>query len=162
MIGIKETAFIAGFFALAGALLAGAAQEWRHDARYTNLQLRYETSQRESEQRHRAREHELIDSISRLEKDAQNEIKELNDIIDGGRAVSNGLQDQLSDISRRYREASAVASECKAAGVAAGMLAELLGESERLAQKYAEQADRARIAGKLCESAYDKVSSNKL
>lgn len=147
--------------AVAGALLAGAAQEWRHDARYAKLQLRHETSQREAQARHRAREHELIDSIARLEEDAQNEIKELNDIIDGSRAASDGLQDQLSDISRRYREASAVASECQTANAAAGVLSKLLGESESLASKYAEHADRARIAGNLCESAYDKISSNK-
>lgn len=147
---------------LVGATLAGAAQEWRHGERYTGLQLEYEKAQRESEQLHRAREHELIDSITQLEKDAQNEIKELNDIIDGSLALSDGLQDKLSDLSRKYSEASAVASECQAANAAAGVLSKLLGESEHLAGKYAEQADRARIAGKLCESAYDKVSSNKL
>ena len=148
---------------LAGALLAGTAQEWRHDARYTKLelQLKYSEDMLEAQKRHRAREHELIDSIAHLEKEAQNEIKELNDIIDSARATSGGLQDQLSDISRRYREASAVASECQAANAAAGVLSKLLGESESLASKYAEHADRARIAGKLCESAYDKVSSNK-
>ena len=147
--------------ALSGAILAGAAQEWRHDARYTKLELQHEIDQREAQSRHRAREHELIDSIARLEEDAQNEIKELNDIIDSARATSDGLQDQLSDISRRYREASAVASECKAANAAAGVLTDLLREAESMASKYAEHADRARIAGNLCESAYDKISSNK-
>lgn len=148
--------------AVAGALLAGAAQEWRHGERYTGLQLKYSEDMLEAQKRYRDREHELIDSITQLEKDAQNEIKELNDIIDGSRALSDGLQDKLSDLSRKHREASSASAQCKTAELAAGMLAELLGEAEHLAGKYAEQADRARIAGKLCESAYDKVSSNKL
>lgn len=56
----------------------------------------------------------------------------------------------------------ASAPGCPAAADRAGVLADLLGSAAARADELAEQADSARIAGQLCERAYDALTVDRL
>ena len=76
----------------------------------------------------------------------------------GGAGVGSAT---ATAVAARYREAAeraSAAAEREAASAAIGMFAELLSQSDGLAEIYAAQADRARIAGLGCEAAYDEVA----
>ena len=140
------------------AVLAGwLVASWYYGEQYVSLQLRYESSQRSAEAKHREREHYLQQALENIERDAQNEKDRLEAIIRDGRSTSDGLQQQLSNLSDRYRKATSAADQCETELTAAALFTELLRESEYLAREYAKEADRVRIAGKACELAYDKV-----
>lgn len=140
---------------------AWAAQDWRHGERYTALQLAHETAQRTAQARHRQREHELQDEISKIDRDAHSEKQRLETALAAARAGSDGLQRRLSDLSRKYHSAATASEQCATELSAARLFADLLGEAERLASEYAAEADRARLAGTTCERAYETISDNK-
>jgi len=76
------------------------------------------------------------------------------------RAADERVRDIAAEYAARHRAAAAdaaAARQCAAAAPAADVLAELLGDLDELAQGYAAEADRRRIAGLACESAYDGV-----
>jgi len=76
------------------------------------------------------------------------------------RAADERVRGIAAAYAARHRAAAAdaaAARQCAAAAPAADVLAELLGDLDELAQGYAAEADRRRIAGLACESAYDGV-----
>jgi len=103
----------------------------------------------------RAIEQRLISDLESLHRDTQQQMAAAVDA--SRRAADERVRDIAAQYATRHRTAardSAAAGQCQAAATAAGMLAELLGELDTLAEHYAAEADRRRIAGLACESAY--------
>ncbi len=80
---------------------------------------------------------------------------------DRSAAASRSLRDQLA--AERARAAAAAADPqategCRAAGASAAVLAELLGRCSERRRELAEYADRARIAGQLCQQSYEALT----
>lgn len=96
------------------------------------------------------------EQLNGVERNAQQQISDLEQRIADGNATANGLQQKLSDLSARYRRDTAATSQCAAAETTAGVLAELLAETERLAGIYAATADRVGIAGRSCLDGWPK------
>src|SRR5690554_1038179 len=103
------------------------------------------------------RERALLDQIEEISAHGERVKQELARDLADSNAVARRLQRQLSDLSGRVSTDPGTAAECQAARAAAGVLAELLGESDQLAGAFAENADRNRVAGEACEAAYDAV-----
>ena len=80
---------------------------------------------------------------------------------DRAAAASRSLRDQLA--AERARATAAAADPkategCRAAGASAAVLAELLGRCSDRRRELAGYADRARIAGQLCQQSYEALT----
>lgn len=76
--------------------------------------------------------------------------------------AADGLRAQLADAAQRWRTATgdpAIGEECKAAGDAISVLADVLGRADRRAGELAAIADTARAAGLQCERDYDALTT---
>jgi len=79
------------------------------------------------------------------------------------RAADERVRDIAAQYAARHRPSpddSAAAGQCEAAANAARVLAQLLGELDALAERYAAEADRRRIIGLACEAGYDNSRSS--
>lgn len=112
------------------------------------------------EAREHAKEQRRQQSINKVIEDGQRNIDQV-------RANANAAADQrVRDAAAKYagRAAAAetgrdscTAAASQAAAKRARVLAELLGEADRLAGVYAEAADESRVRGLACEAAYDGI-----
>ncbi len=152
------------------ALIVGAGaswkiQSWRYDARIARIETGHaqviktlSQSAERAQAEARAEEQRRINAIEEIRHDAD---KRIQDIIERERAaVDLRLRDAIADYASRHSRAPddpGVASNCEAARTAAGVLAQLLGELDRMAEDYAAQADRAREAGLNCQASYDAL-----
>jgi len=78
-------------------------------------------------------------------------------------AVDNRLR-ELAQEYARHRPAGTnptPAASCETERTRAAVLADLLGEADQLAQQFATEADRNRLAGKACESAYEAARNGR-
>ena len=101
------------------------------------------------------RERELHNQLEEHEQNAQAEKERLARDLADSNAVARRMREKLDDISGRVGTDTGTAAECEAARATSGLLAQLLGEADELAGIFAESADRSRIAGSVCEAAYD-------
>jgi hypothetical protein len=82
---------------------------------------------------------------------------------DGDRAAAadRSLRDETARIAARGRAAAAdpaIAADSQAAGAAAALLADLLGQCSQRRTDLALYADRARNAGDACQQSYDALT----
>lgn len=82
---------------------------------------------------------------------------------DAAQRAGDGLQQQLANLRRQLAESetgriSAIAAAGAAKAETTRVLAELLGESDSLAGKFAKEADERYVAGSTCEGTYDRVT----
>ena len=132
-------------------------QKWlQRDISDSTAILHREVAERTKEQRRQQAAYEE-------QKRADDELAKVRaDAADAERARS-GLQQQLRQLQRQLGDSetgrlSAVAAAGAATAETARVLAIMLGESDRRAGIYANEADRAYVAGSSCERTYDKVT----
>lgn len=82
---------------------------------------------------------------------------------DAADLAASGLRKQLATIQGQLARSetgrlSAIAAASAAKAEVASLLAQLLGESDRLAGEFAKEADERYVAGQTCERTYDKVT----
>jgi len=146
-------------FALLAAFLTGAAlgYKWRdntaklHESRE---QQRYTAALNEALDKARQQEQSLYAQMEALTRDTE---KQLQDLAAAERAAADN---RLRELAQQYahrpaRANSTPAANCETERTRAAVLANLLGEADQLAQQFATEADRNRLAGKACESAYE-------
>lgn len=112
------------------------------------------------EARERATEQRYQQNMNKVIEDGQRNIDQVRANADA--AADQRVHDAASKYADRLAAAEAGRDSCTAAaGQAAAqharVLAELLGEADRLAGIYAEAADESRVRGLACEAAYDSV-----
>lgn len=171
LIGWRGYAAAALAGALAGAVVAGgsawAVQDWRAEAQVARIEKNWSDE--------RAVSSRLLamaqDEARREEQRRYVEINEVRDEADQNlaRAVAaeraaadERVRDAVADFARRNRAAASHSGTTQPSPTVAdpiGLLAELLGELDGMAEVYAAEADRARIAGLTCERAYDSLGS---
>ena len=149
------------FLATAGGWHEGSA---RMDAAW---QARWDDHERQDQQaaaafeaRERATEQRRQQSINKVIEDGQRNIDQVRAIADA--AADQRVHDAAAKYANRIAAAEAgrdscTASASQAAAKHARVLAELLGEVDRLAGVYAEAADESRVRGLACEAAYDGI-----
>lgn len=114
------------------------------------------------EARERAEEQRRQQSINKVIEDGQRNIDQVH--ADASAAADQRVRDSSAKYAGRVAAAEAGRDSCTAAASQAAaqharVLAELLGEVDRLAGVYAEAADESRVRGLACEAAYDGVRS---
>lgn len=152
--------------ALAG-IAVGLAQGWRYGERMAALErdwneerLALESRAREAEQTARTEENRRQKAVDEVTQNAQKELDAA--VARERRAADSRVRSAIADYAARHRcpadPGSTASSE--AARDPIGVLAELLGELDGLAESYASAADRARVAGLACERAYESLTSS--
>lgn len=143
--------------AILGAVLALwlAGKHW--GAKVANLEAAHAQAQAAALQRVRDVEASWAEAVARIEKEAKREVEALEAAVADAAVERDGLRAALADHRRRTAARSPAACDCSAAGSAADLYAELLGEVADLAGGIAIEADRRRIAGLACERAYDAI-----
>lgn len=108
----------------------------------------------------RERETALSRQLKEVERQADENRKSLEADLANARRAASGLRGELDKIrAESARRGAGTTGECETARATAGMLAQLLGELNEMAGVYAEAADRARLAGLICERSYRAVAS---
>lgn len=103
---------------------------------------------------------ETINSQRKALDAAQTQTDALQIDRDRAAAASRSLRDQLAAERARATAAAAdpqATENCRAAGATAAVLTELLDRCSDRRRELAEYADRARIAGQLCQKSYEAL-----
>ncbi|KXU38761.1 hypothetical protein AXE65_12030 [Ventosimonas gracilis] len=89
--------------------------------------------------------------------------KQLESVAAAERAAFDSRLHELAQqyAHRRPAPNPPAAANCQAERTRAAVLANLLAESDQLAQSFATEADRRRIAGLACEAAYEAARLGK-
>lgn len=146
------------FLAAAGGWHEGRARldaQWQarwdeHEKQDQQAAAAFETRERATEQRYQQ-------NLSKVLEDGQRNIDQIR--ANASAAADQRLRDAGIQYANRIAAAEAGRDSCTAAASQAAakharVLAELLGEVDRLAGVYAEAADESRVRGLACESAY--------
>ena len=155
---------------LAGLLLfLAAAGGWHEGGAHMDAQWQARGDQHEKqdqqaaaafEARERAEEQRRQLSVNKVIEDADRKIDQVR--ANASAAADQRVRDAAAKYADRVAAAEAGRDSCtaaasKAAAQHARVLAELLGEADRLAGVYAEAADESRVRGLACEAAYDGI-----
>ncbi|WP_236225616.1 DUF2514 family protein [Pseudomonas pseudonitroreducens] len=149
------------FLAAAGGWHEGRARldaAWK--SRWDEHEKQDQQAAAEFEARERAKEQRRQQSINKVIEDGQRNIDQVR--ADASAAADQRVRDAAAKYADRAAAAEAGRDSCTAAASQAAakrarVLAELLGEADRLAGVYAEAADQARARGLACEAAYDSL-----
>lgn len=149
------------FLAAAGGWREGSA---RMDAQW---QARWDEHEKQDyqaaaafEARERATEQRYQQNINKVLENGQRNIDQVR--ANATTAADQRVRDAAANYAGRVAAAEAGRDSCTAAASQAAakharVLAELLGEADRLAGVYAEAADESRVRGLACEAAYDGI-----
>lgn len=135
-----------------GLQIYGGAQ---HRKGYDKAHAEYMVAVAHAEGRARQIEHELIQQMEVRDRETLEQLEQV--AIAERRAADERVRKSAQEYAARYRRDTALASvaaERQAADTAIRMFAELLGGLDEMAEVYASEADRRRVAGLACESAY--------
>ncbi len=139
----------------AGLLLYGSAQ---HKKGYSQAQAEYMVAFAHAETRARQIEHELTEEMEARDRETQEQLEQV--AIAERRAADERVRKSAEEYAARYRRdttRASAAAERQAADTAIRMFAELLGGIDGMAEVYAAEADRRRVAGLACEIAYKNI-----
>ena len=114
----------------------------------------------------RAEERRRQRAVDDEQKRAADELAKVQADADASDMAARGLQRQLASLQRQLAGSetgrlSAIAAASAAKAEVASLLAQLLGESDRLAGEFAKEADERYVSGQTCERTYDKVTNRK-
>jgi len=147
------------------ALAIGAGGAWNlaslhYGKQIATMQRDHAKASEAAQAKARERENELRRKLKEVETQADEKHKSLEADLANARRAAGGLQVELDKIrAESARSSAGTTGECETARATAGMLAELLAELDGMAGIYAEQADRARLAGLICEQSYHAMAS---
>ena len=110
----------------------------------------------------RAEEQRRQNAINQITRDASYELDNARRNIANAEHAADGLRDSLDNLQQQFRisekdRLSAVTCRRTAEARVRELLAQLLRESDNAAGKYAAEADQSRIAGEVCEKAYEQI-----
>lgn len=140
---------------------AAAEQSWKLKWSERDKADALATAQRERVAREE--EQRRLQAADAERKRSDEELAKVQADADAAERARSGLQQQLKKLQRDFAgsetgriSALAAASASKAeTGI---LLAQLLGEADELAGKFAKEADERYVAGSTCERTYDKVT----
>ncbi|EAZ2567666.1 DUF2514 domain-containing protein [Salmonella enterica subsp. enterica] len=130
--------------------------QWaQRDLTDTTITLQREVTERAEEQRRQR-------AVDEEREKADEELAKVQADADAAKRARGGLQQQLAEIQRQLATSetgriSAIAAASQAKAETGILLAQLLGEADDLAGKFAKEADERYVAGSACERTYDKV-----
>lgn len=160
--GIKQTAILLLVAAAAGLLIGWIWNGALWGERYAQLERDHaqhiaaqQAASADVISRTLLRERDLRNQFEEHEQNAQAEKERLARDLADSNAVARRMREKLDDISGRVGADTGTAAECEAARATAGVLADMHARLDEAAGVYVEAADRAGIAGRACEAAYE-------
>ena len=136
--------------------------EWR--GLWLQRDLADSTAALHQEVANRAEERRRQQAADEERKRANEELAKVQADADAAQRAGDGLQQQLAILRRQLAGSetgrlSAVAAASAAKAQTGILLAQLLGEADDMAGKFAKEADERYVAGASCERTYDKVTN---
>ena len=141
-----------------GLILAGTVQGWRYGEQIADIRAEQAQAVTDAVTKARAEEQRRINTLEVIANDTRNKLDAAQADAVASRAAAAGLRQQLADFRQRAR--------CSPPPVAGGstpaedplyLLSVVLTRADDRAGELAEFADRAHIAGRTCEAAYDSL-----
>lgn len=140
-----------------GLILAGAVQGWRYGGQITGIRAEQAKAVTAAVTAAREEERRRINTMGVIADDTRNKLDAANADAVASRAAAAGLRQQLADYRQRARSNPAIAGGSTPAEDPLFLLSDLLSRADERAGELAEFADRAHLAGRACEAAYDSL-----
>ena len=140
-----------------GLLLAGTVQGWRYGKQIVDIRAEQAQAVTEAVTQAREEEQRRIKDLEVIADDTRNKLDAANADAVASRAAAAGLRQQLADFRQRARCNPTAAGGGTPAEDPLFLLSDLLSRVDERAGELAEFADRAHIAGRTCEAAYDSL-----
>lgn len=141
----------------AGLLLAGAVQGWRYGERIADIRAEQAQAVTDAVTTTREEEQRRINTLEVIADDTRNKLDAAQADAVASRTAAAGLRQQLADYRQRARCNTTAAGGSTPTEDPLFLLSDLLSRVDERAGYLAEFADRAHIAGRACETAYDSV-----
>lgn len=141
----------------AGLILAGTVQGWRYGKQIADIRAEQAQAVTEAVTQAREEEQRRTKTLEVIADDTRSKLDAAQADADTARTAAAGLRQQLADYRQRTRCSPAVTGGGEATEDPLVLLSELLSRADERAGELAEFADRAHLAGRACEAAYDSL-----
>ena len=142
---------------IAGLVLAGTVQGWRYGEQIADIRAEQAQAVTEAVTQARAEEQRRINTLEVIANDTRSKLADAHADAAAARTAAAGLRQQLADYRQRARSNPPVAGGSTPAEDPLFLLSDLLSRADERAGELAEFADRAHLAGRACEAAYDSL-----
>ena len=140
-----------------GLLLAGTVQGWRYGEQIADIRAEQAQAVTNAVTAARAEEQRRINTLEVIADDTRNKLDAAQADAATARTAAAGLRKQLADYRARVRSNPAATGGGATAEDPLYLLSVVLTRADDRAGELAEFADRAHIAGRTCEAAYDSL-----
>ena len=141
----------------AGLILAGTVQGWRYGEQIADIRAEQAQAVTEAVTQARAEDQRRIKKMEVIANDTRSKLDAANADAATARTAAAGLRQQLADYRQRTRCSPATTGGSTPAEDPLFLLSDLLSRADERAGELAEFADRAHLAGRACEAAYDSL-----
>ena len=152
----SRTLILAASFA-GGALVAGTFQGYRYGEKISRMETAQAQAVAAAVTQARSEEKDRIAKLEEVANDARTKLEEAHDDAATARNAAVSLRKQLADYRARVRSNPAATGGGATAEDPLYLLSVVLTRADDRAGELAEFADRAHIAGRTCEAAYDSL-----
>ena len=141
----------------AGLTLAGTVQGWRYGEKIADIRAEQAQAVADAVTTAREEEQRRINALEVIADDTRNKLDAAQADAVAARTTAAGLRQQLADYRQRARCNPTPAGGGTPAEDPLFLLSDLLSRADERAGELAEFADRAHLAGRACEAAYDSL-----
>ena len=141
----------------AGLILAGTVQGWRYGEQIAEIRAAQAQAVTDAVTKAREEEQRRINTLEVIADDTRNKLDAAQADAVAARTTAAGLRQQLADYRQRARCNPTPAGGGTPAEDPLFLLSDLLSRADERAGELAEFADRAHLAGRACEAAYDSL-----
>lgn len=141
----------------AGLLIAGTVQGWRYGEQLADIRAEQAQAVTDAVTQAREEEQRRINTLEVIANDTRSKLADAHADAAAARTAAAGLRQQLADFRQRSRCNPAATGGSTPAEDPLFLLSDLLSRADERAGELADFADRAHIAGRACEAAYDSM-----
>lgn len=148
--------------AVAAGVAAWWAQGWRYDAKISRIETAQATALADAQAKAREIEQARVAAIEEVTKDADQKIAAVQADADAAADSAKRLRSELARLRQAAGDTAAAGAGPGQPGAdPIGVLAVVLGELDDRAGEVGRYADRLKVAGLACETAYDSLGSGR-
>ena len=141
----------------AGLVLAATVQGWRYGEQIAGIRAEQAQAVTDAVTQARSEEQRRINTLEVIANDTRNKLDAAQADAATARTTAASLRQQLADYRQRARSNPTATGGSTPAEDPLFLLSDLLSRADDRAGALAEFADRAHLAGRACEAAYDSL-----
>lgn len=141
----------------AGLALAATVQGWRYGEQLAEINAEQAQAVADAVTKARAEDQRRINTMEVIANDTRSKLDAAHADAATARTTAAGLRQQLADYRQRNTCSPATAGGSTPTEDPLFLLSDLLSRADERAGELAEFADRAHLAGRACETAYDSL-----